>query len=164
MPFRTVVLTISDSRSRGDAEDRSGPAITEQLSLLDAALVHRQIVPDEVEAIRTAVRTWLGRADLILATGGTGVAARDVTPEAVAPLIERPLPGFGEAMRLHGFAGNPLTILSRGGAGVIGTTLVVWLPGSVKAASECVTWLAPAIKHACGLLRGETRHDADGAP
>ncbi len=158
MPFRTVVLTISDSRSRGEAEDRSGPAITEQLALLDAALIHREIVPDEVEAIRAAVKTWLGRADLIITTGGTGVAARDVTPEAIEPLVERRLPGFGEAMRLHAFDRNPLTVVSRGGAGVAGTTLIVWLPGSVRAAKECIGWLAPAIKHVCGLLRGETAH------
>ena len=155
MPIRTVVLTISDSRSRRPAADRGGPAVIDQLPHLDGHLVHRDIIPDQIDAIRPAVQAWLTRSDLILTTGGTGVAPRDVTPEALAPLIDRPLPCFGELMRLHAFDANPLTIASRSGAGVSGSTLIVWLPGSPRAARECLTWLAPAIKHVCQLLRGE---------
>lgn len=154
MPFRAVVLTISDSRSAGRAEDRSGPAIVERLSLVDSVLVHREVVPDEIEAIQQVVRTWVGRCEMILTTGGTGISDRDVTPEAMRPLVERELPGFGEAMRMKAFEKMPTSIVSRGGAGISGRTLIVWMPGSPKAAGECVGWLAGAIRHVCGVLVG----------
>lgn len=158
MSKRAVVITVSDRCSRGQAEDRSGPAIIERLAELDATLVHRQIIPDELDAIRQTVATWIGRCDVILTTGGTGPAVRDVTPEAIEPLLERRLPGFGEVMRLRGFGRMPLSILSRGGAGAAGGTLIVWLPGSPRAVRECLEWLAPAIRHACAVLRGEAAH------
>lgn len=154
MPIRTVVLTISDSRSRGEAPDLGGPTAIEMLALFDGALVHRAIIPDEIAPIRAAVETWLGRCDLILTTGGTGVAPRDVTPDAIAPLIERSLPGFGEVMRLRAFDDKPLSIASRGGAGIARDTLILWLPGSPNGVRECLVWLAPALKHVCTLLRG----------
>ncbi len=155
MPYRTVVLTVSDSRSRGEASDLTGPALIEALPLFDGLLIHRQVIPDEVETIRETVRLWCGRADVILTTGGTGVGPRDVTPEAIEPLIDRPLPGFGEIMRMRAFDATPLSIVSRGGAGMSGAALVVWLPGSVKATRECMIWLAPSVRHVCQLTRGE---------
>ena len=158
MSCRAVVLTISDSRSAGGAADRSGPAIIEHLPMLDAGLIHREIVPDDVDEIQSAVKTWIGRCDIIFTTGGTGVATRDVTPEAIKPLLDRDLPGFGEAMRMRAFDKTPLSIVSRGGAGVANDTLIVWLPGSPKAVSECMEWLAPAIKHVAAFLRGESPH------
>lgn len=158
MPYRAVVLTISDSRSAGSAADRSGPAIIEQLPSLESVLVHREIVPDDPDRIRDAVKTWIGRCEIIFTTGGTGVAARDVTPEAIRPLIERALPGFGEVMRMRAFEKTPLSIVSRGGAGVANNTLMVWLPGSPAAATECIEWLAPAIRHVAAFLRGDTPH------
>ena len=158
MAYRAVVLTISDSRSRGAAEDRGGPAIVEQLNALDAVLVHREIVPDEVDRIRAVVQQWIGRCDMLLTTGGTGVAPRDVTPEAIEPLLERDLPGVGEIMRINAFARTPLSILSRGGAGVAQGTLVVWLPGQPKGVTECLVWLAPAIRHTCEILKGGNAH------
>ncbi|QOJ15501.1 MAG: MogA/MoaB family molybdenum cofactor biosynthesis protein [Planctomycetia bacterium] len=158
MKLRAVVLTISDSRSAGQAEDRGGPAILEQLPALDAIAVHREIVPDEVERIRATAGAWINRCDVILATGGTGIALRDVTPEALAPLIERALPGFGELMRVAHADKNPLSIVSRSGAGVSGRTLIVWMPGKPTAVTECLTLLAPAIRHACRILRGDTSH------
>jgi molybdenum cofactor synthesis domain-containing protein len=158
MRFRAAVFTVSDSRSSGAAEDRGGPAVVEKLALCEAAPVHREIVPDDAERIRAAVQAWIGRVDLIITTGGTGVALRDVTPEALAPLIEKALPGFGEVMRLNAFARTPTSVLSRGGAGTAGATLIVWLPGSPKAVTECLTWLAPAIRHACRALRGDAGH------
>lgn len=158
MPNRAVVITVSDRCSRGQASDRSGPAIIEHLGALDASLVHRQIVSDDVEAIRSAASDWIGRCDLLLLTGGTGVTARDCTPEAVRPLLERELPGFGEIMRLRGFDRTPTSIVSRGGAGVAAGTLVVWLPGSPEAVVECLGWLTPAIRHVCELLRGTGPH------
>lgn len=158
MLHRAVVITISDRCSRGEAEDRSGPAIIEQLGDLDASLVHREVVPDDPDRIRLTVRTWIDRCEVILCTGGTGIAPRDVTPEALLPLIERPLPGFGELMRMRGVERLPTAILSRGGAGTTGATLIVWLPGSPRGVKECVEWLAPSIRHACRQLRGETGH------
>lgn len=158
MPTRAVVITISDRCHAGDAVDHSGPAIADRLPLVDAHLVHKSTVPDEVERIRDEVAGWIGRCDLILTTGGTGLAPRDVTPEAIEPLIERPLPGFGEIMRTRAFRHVPTSIVSRGGAGAAQNTLIVWLPGSPKAVRECMDWLSPAIRHACELLRGETGH------
>lgn len=157
MAYRAVVLTISDSRSRGEAEDRGGPAILEQLPALDAVLVHREIIPDEIDRIRAVAQNWIGRCDMLLTTGGTGIAARDVTPEALTPLLERELPGFGEVMRINAFARQPLSVLSRGGGGVAAGTLLVWLPGQPVGVTECLTWLTPAIRHACRMLRGDTQ-------
>ncbi|MCG3128590.1 MAG: Molybdopterin adenylyltransferase [Phycisphaerae bacterium] len=154
MPLRTAVLTISDSRSRGEKPDLGGPAVVDMLAALDAVLVHRDVVPDEVGTIRAAVEAWLGRCDLIVTTGGTGVAPRDVTPDALGPLIERSLPGFGEVMRLRGFEANPLSVASRSGAGIARGTLVLWLPGSPRGVRECLEWLAPAIRHVAALLHG----------
>lgn len=158
MTNRAVVITISDRCAAGVREDRSGPAIIEQLEELEAALIHRETIPDELQRIRETVGRWIDRCELIITTGGTGLAARDVTPEAIGPLIQRPLPGFGEAMRMHFFATQPLSILSRSGAGVAGRTLIVWLPGSPGAVRECLEALAPAIRHACGYLRGQPPH------
>jgi len=155
---RAVVITISDRCYRGDAVDRSGPAIADLLPALDARLVHRQIVPDEEAAIRQAVSDWIGRCELILTTGGTGIAERDVTPEAIRPLLERDLPGFGEAMRMRAFDQTPTSIISRGGAGVARNTLIVWLPGSPQAVRECLDALAPAIRHVCAFLRDARPH------
>lgn len=158
MSNRTAVITISDRCARGQAQDRSGPAIIEMLPDLEAALVHREIVPDEIEKIRGLAQSWINRCDLIISTGGTGVAPRDVTPEALAPLIERPLPGFGEIIRVKGFERTPTSIVSRAGGGVAGRTLLVWLPGSPRAVRESIEWLSPAIRHVCQFLRGEGVH------
>ncbi|TWT41043.1 Molybdopterin adenylyltransferase [Phycisphaerae bacterium RAS1] len=158
MPNRAVVITISDRCSAGLAEDRSGPAIIEALPDLDASLVHREIVPDEVARIRGLASAWIGRCELILSTGGTGVSPRDVTPEALTPLVAQDLPGFGEAMRMRAFESKPTSILSRGGAGVAAGSLIVWMPGSPRAVRECLQWLTPAIREACQLLRGQSPH------
>lgn len=158
MSNRAVVITISDRCSSGAAEDRSGPALIELLPLVDGQLVHREIVPDDAARIAGLVRTWVGRCELILTTGGTGVAKRDVTPEALTPLIERALPGFGELMRIKGYDATPLSIVSRSGAGLIGNTLVVWLPGSTQAVRECLRLLAPGLRHVCEFARGDHPH------
>lgn len=155
---RAVVLTISDRCSSGDAVDRSGPALIETLPQLDAHLIHRETIPDDPDQIRHVAGTWIGRCELLLTTGGTGPAARDTTPDALAPLIERNLPGFGELMRMRGAERTPLAIVSRSGAGLAIGTLVVWLPGSPKAVRECIEWLAPAIRHVCQFLRGDKPH------
>jgi molybdenum cofactor synthesis domain-containing protein len=152
------VLTISDRCFAGQTEDKSGPAVIESLAALDCGLVHREVIPDDRGRIESVVRSWLGRADLIITTGGTGVALRDVTPEALAPLIEKSLPGFGEVMRLRAFERTPMSIVSRGGAGIAERTLLVWLPGSPKAVRECLEWLTPAIRHVCAFLSGDKPH------
>lgn len=158
MVNRAVVITISDRCAAGQAVDQSGPAIIDLLPGVDASIVHREVIPDETDRIRQTVGAWLNRAELILTTGGTGIAPRDVTPEAIAPLIERPLPGFGEVMRLRGYERTRLSVVSRGGAGVSGRSLVIWLPGSPRAVRECFEWLAPAILHICEFLRGGKPH------
>lgn len=158
MPNRAVVITISDRCSAGQAEDRSGPAIIESLPDLDATLVHREIIPDDLSRIHAVVAAWIGRCELILTTGGTGISPRDVTPEALLPLVQQHLPGFGEAMRLKAFDSKPTSILSRGGGGVASGSLIVWMPGSPRGVRECLQWLTPAIREACQLLRGESPH------
>ncbi|MEP0848158.1 MAG: MogA/MoaB family molybdenum cofactor biosynthesis protein [Phycisphaerae bacterium] len=158
MTHRAVVITVSDRCSRGEAADHSGPQIIERLADLDAQLVHRECIPDDAETIRRTAQTWIGRCDVLLLTGGTGIAPRDVTPDALRPLIERELPGFGEVMRQRAFERTPTSVLSRAGAGVCGQTLLVWMPGSPRAVSECVEWLTPAIRHACRQLAGDAAH------
>ncbi|MBI5864959.1 MAG: MogA/MoaB family molybdenum cofactor biosynthesis protein [Planctomycetes bacterium] len=158
MTNRAVVITISDRCAAGQADDRSGPAIIEQLAALGAALVHREVIPDDQERVRRTVQTWIDRCELIVTTGGTGVSARDVTPEAIEPLVRRPLPGFGEVMRQRAFEHKPTSAVSRCGAGITGDTLILWLPGSPGAVRECLDWLAPAIRHTCQFLRGQNPH------
>lgn len=150
--MNAIVLTISDSRSKGLAEDRSGPAAEAALASLGLITFERAIVPDNSEQIRSAVLGWTGRVALIVTTGGTGIGDRDVTPEAVEPLFEKRLPGFGEIMRTGSFGKTPLSIISRGGAGIIGRTLVVMLPGSPKGVEDCLTLLGPAIGHVLKVL------------
>ncbi len=150
-----AVLTISDTRSAGDRADTSGPTAEELLLEIGLTVTHRQVVPDDVAAIQQAVRELVGRVAVIVTTGGTGIAARDVTPEALTPLFDRPLPGFGEIMRTGTFTRTPLSIISRGGAGLIGTTLVVMLPGSPKGVRECLTLVGPAVKHLIKICSGK---------
>ena len=133
---RAVVVTISDRCSAGDAIDRSGPEIVDCLPLVAGRLIHRETIPDDIERIREVAERWLGRTELLITTGGTGIAERDVTPEAFAPLIEKHLPGFGEVMRLKAYERLPLAIISRAGAGVARQTLVIWPPGSTRAVRE----------------------------
>jgi molybdopterin adenylyltransferase len=150
-------LTISDRASAGVYEDLSGPAIEEALAALfgGAAQFARALVPDERPKIAAALR---GLCDdegcaLVVTTGGTGPAARDVTPEATREILEKELPGFGEIMRARSFDIAPTSILSRAVAGVRGRSLVVNLPGSPKAVRECLAILAPAIRECLKHLR-----------
>lgn len=148
------MITISDTRSVGDRADSSGPAAEELLAGLGLTVTERRVVPDDISAIQQAVRDLAGQFNVIVTTGGTGISPRDVTPEAVTPLLERDLPGFGEIMRTGTFSRTPLSIISRGGAGLIGNTLVVMLPGSPKAVRECLTLVGPAIKHVLKICAG----------
>ena len=152
-----AVLTVSDRCSRGEADDRSGPAVVAALGRrLGIERVDVSLVPDETDEIVAAVRRWTAADDppaLILTTGGTGLSPRDVTPEAVAPLIDRPCPQLLDLARQR-FAGKPKAFLSRGVAGVIGRSLVVTLPGSVAGATEVFDALADVLPHALDVLRG----------
>jgi molybdenum cofactor synthesis domain-containing protein len=148
------VLTISDRAARGLFEDRSGPAIEAVLrSRYPEAVLRREIVPDEDEAIREAFSRHAD-ADFILTTGGTGIGPRDVTPEATSAWCQRLLPGIAEALRAASLLETPMAMLSRGTAGVKGRTIIVNFPGSPKAARLGAETLAPVMEHALSMLAG----------
>jgi molybdenum cofactor synthesis domain-containing protein len=154
--MRVGILTISDRSWRGEADDLSGPVIAEIVrSELNGTVTHRQVVPDEHSMIAEMLRTWCddARLDLVLTTGGTGFATRDVTPEATHSVIDRPAPGFAEAMRAASLRVTPHAMLSRAVAGIRGRTLIVNLPGSPKAGRENLEVILPALPHAVELLQ-----------
>jgi molybdopterin adenylyltransferase len=155
---KTAVLTVSDGVVAGSREDKSGDLLA-QLLEADGYAVERRLVPDEAEQIATAIAALATEAALVLTTGGTGVAPRDVTPEATRPLLEREAPGIAEAIRADSLARTPHALLSRGLAGVHGRTLVVNLPGSPGGCRDGYAVLRPALAHALGLLaEAETAH------
>lgn len=150
------VITVSDRCAAGAAEDGSGPAVAAQLLAAGFTVAARQVVPDEAEQIADLISA--ARADLVVTTGGTGLATRDVTPQATAAVIDYEVPGLAEEMRRAGLASTPAALLSRGIAGVRGRTLVLNLPGSVRGATESLAAVLPALGHALELLQGETEH------
>jgi molybdopterin adenylyltransferase len=153
-----AVLTVSDRVSRGEADDRSGDLLAELLAA-DGYEVARRCVPDERDAIEAALRELAETAALVLTTGGTGLAPRDVTPEATRAVLEREAPGIAEALRADSIAKTPHGLLSRGVAGTLGATLVVNLPGSTGGCRDGYALLAPALPHALALLRdAQTTH------
>lgn len=147
-----LVITVSDRVSRGEGEDRSGPALVEQLdSMFDS--VDLVVVADGVESVSTALRSGVESGfAFILTTGGTGFGSRDLTPEATKLVIEREAPGLAEAIRAVTLGVNPHGMLSRGVAGIAGSTLIVNVPGSEKGAKESLDAIIAAIPHAIGLL------------
>jgi molybdenum cofactor biosynthesis protein B len=153
-----AVLTVSDRVSRGEAADASGDALAELLAA-DGYDVARRVVPDEASEIAAAIEELAREAAVVLTTGGTGIAPRDVTPEATRTVLEREAPGIAEALRANSIAKTPHGLLSRGAAGVIGSTLVVNLPGSTGGCRDGYAVLRPALGHALSLLRDEpTQH------
>ncbi len=154
--IRLAILTVSDRSSRGAAEDLSGPAIAQiAQEQLQATVVQRQIVADEQALIEAALAGWAdsGEVDLILTTGGTGFAVRDVTPEATQAVINRAAPGIAEAMRAASLQITPHAMLSRAAAGIRGRTLIINLPGSPKAVREHLAVILPVLPHAVELLQ-----------
>ena len=149
-----AVVTVSDGVVAGVREDRSG-AVLEELLTADGFAVERVTVPDERDRIAAAIRALASRCAVVLTTGGTGVAPRDVTPEATRDVLEREAPGIAEAIRAASFAVTPHALLSRGLAGVVGTALVVNLPGSPGGARDGFAVVRPALGHAVELLAGE---------
>lgn len=150
--MRAAVLTVSDGVVAGTREDRSGDVLEERLRAAGYDLRARRTVADERPQIAAALRELAGEADLVLSTGGTGFAPRDVTPEATAEVVERPAPGLDEHMRAVSIAVSPHGMLSRGRSGIAGSALIVNLPGSPKACGELFDAIAPALQHGLRLL------------
>jgi molybdopterin adenylyltransferase len=160
--IHAAVLTISDSASAGTRADRSGPAVRERLEQLGWSVTVMEVLPDETAEIAARLATLAdgGQLAAIFTTGGTGVALRDVTPEATRSVIDREIPGLPELMRAKGRQFTPLAVLSRAVAGTRGAVLIVNLPGSPKGAIESLDAIVELVPHVLELLRGQTEHAA----
>ena len=162
MSLRFGILTVSDRSWRGERPDLSGPALEATVANQGWVAARREIAPDDLESVRAVLVEWADRDDLdiILTTGGTGFAPRDVTPEATAAIIDREAPGIAEAMRSASLSVTPHAMLSRAKAGMRGRTLIVNLPGSPHAAVENLQIILPVLPHAVALLREDASAEA----
>lgn len=156
--IKAAIVTVSDTRT-GD-NDLSGDTLVELLSSIDAEVVEKMIVSDDLEHLRNTLYTLTEREDvnLILTTGGTGFGPRDNTPEATRAVIEREAPGLAEAMRRETARNTPMAMLSRGICGIRGNTLSINLPGSPKGVRECFEVIEPVLQHAINLIAGQKEH------
>jgi molybdenum cofactor synthesis domain-containing protein len=153
--LKAAVVVCSDSVSAGKKEDKAGQAILDKLKAFDLEVTAYDIIPDEQETIQVKVKALIADGvDLLLFTGGTGLSDRDVTPEAIAPMIERDIPGIMEAARKYGQERMPYARLSRGVAGTIGKSIVITMPGSTGGARESMDALFPAVLHIFDVLKG----------
>ena len=164
--MRVAILTVSDACARGERKDQSGDVIAAWVAERKATLVARSLVPDETLDIVRALTAWSDdeQADLVITTGGTGLAPRDVTPEATRTIIEREAPGIAEELRRHGMTGTKYSMISRGVAGVRNKTLIVNLPGSPKGVEDGLKVIDQIADHAIKLIRGEPTNHAPANP
>ena len=155
--IRFGILTLSDRSARGERADASGPALADLIRAESWSVAEQAILPDDESAIRSKLVEWAdsGRFDVILTTGGTGFALRDVTPEATRAVIQRDAPGLAETMRAESLKKTPHAMLSRAVAGIRGQTLIINLPGSPKGAIENLQTIAPVLSHAVQLLKDD---------
>lgn len=163
MSLKIGILTVSDRSSRGEREDASGPALREAVLEQGWEVVEQGIVPDDLATLKETLSLWADseRCDVILTTGGTGFSPRDVTPEATRAIIHREAPGLAEAMRAASLEITLHGMLSRAVAGIRGSTLIVNLPGSPKAALENLDVVAPVLPHAVQLLQQDPQAETD---
>jgi len=158
-PLRAAVVTVSDSVFQGERRDGSGPAVAELLQKNGWTVVDSRVVADDQAVIAATLRELSGHSiQAIFTSGGTGLASRDVTPEATRKVITREVPGLAERIRQEGSRATPTAVLSRGLAGVCGTTLILNLPGSPAGAVESLSFVLPVLHHAVDLLSGKTAH------
>ncbi|HCC68750.1 MAG TPA: molybdenum cofactor biosynthesis protein [Nitrospiraceae bacterium] len=153
--IKVAVLTLSDKGSKGEREDKSGPAIAEIIKTINGEVVSYEVIPDEKELIKQKLLNLCSKADLILTTGGTGLTPRDVTPEATMDVIEKEIPGIAETMRMEGLKKTDRAMLSRAIAGVRGQTLIINLPGSPAAVKENLAIILNVIPHAIEKIKGD---------
>lgn len=155
--IRAAIITLSDKGSKGEREDESGKIIREMVAAVGAEVRHYEMLPDERPLIADALARLAdsGSIDLIVTTGGTGVAPRDVTPEATLDVIDRELPGMAEAMRAESLKMTSRAMLSRAVAGIRKRTLIVNLPGSPRAVRENLVVILPALSHAVEKIQGD---------
>ncbi len=155
--INAAVIVCSDTISAGQKEDKAGKAIIKKLETKEVAITEYTVIPDELEMIQGKVRDLCKTNQLVIFTGGTGLSPRDVTPEAIIPLLDQRIPGVEEAIRNYGQNRMPYAMLSRSVAGVIGNTIILALPGSTNGAKESMDAIFPAVLHAFNVLKG-SRH------
>lgn len=159
------VITVSDKSSRGEREDEGGRVLRETVEAIGASVERYEVIPDEADQISAAIRAMADQDGLqvVFTTGGTGLAPRDVTPQATLSIIDYQVPGLAEAMRAASFEKTPAALLSRAVAGVRGRTLIVNLPGNPKGVRECLDVILPSLPHAVETLQAQVgEHDRPG--